>query len=244
LVDEEVVEWVVSLPSLKGKEILEVGAGRGALTILLSKKAKEIKAIELDPALAESLEGKCAELDLKNVEVVNADALNADFGDSIIFGNVPFQISSPLLFKFLASESRLAVLFLQKEFAERLVVQPGSRDYSRLSAMVQAKCECEIVLEVPRNCFQPVPETDACVVRIEKKPEEDALKLNEVIVNALFQHKKKTLRNALRDAKGFLRGNNLDSEKIVESLDSKFLEKRVFCLTPGELAEISGVEGK
>ncbi|NYZ78215.1 ribosomal RNA small subunit methyltransferase A, partial [Candidatus Micrarchaeota archaeon] len=160
LVDREFIEKTADALPLKNKTVLEIGAGTGILTQALARRAKRVIALEIDSRLREQLLKRVKEFN--NVEVNFVDARKFNFaGFKTVFGNLPYHASTPLLFKILESGFEEAVLCLQKEFAERLVARPGSRDWSRLSVAAQANADVKILFEIPRFAFTPVPKVDS-----------------------------------------------------------------------------------
>lgn len=232
--DARVVEEIASAVPLEGKTVLEIGAGTGVLTKALARKAGRVVAIEVDESLKLELEENLRSI--KNVELVFEDALEFDFvGFKTIFGNLPHHISSPLLFKILESGFEEAVLCFQKEFGERVVAQPGSREWSRLSVMTQAACEPKLLFLIPRRAFKPVPKTDSIVVYLRKKVKPIAL--NAILVNALFQHKNQSVKNALLHSTRFLKKTRGEVKEFIEALELS--DKKVRELRLEELQKIS-----
>ena len=234
--DENVLEKIARAIPLKGKTVLEIGAGTGVLTSELAKRCVKVKAIEIDRGLAPALEKNLA--GQENVEIVFGNALKTSFkGFKTVFGNLPYHIASPLLFKILESHFDEAVLLLQYEFALRLVAKGGSSDWSRLSVMTQARSRTKILFKVSRHCFRPVPKTDSAVVLLKrrKKPVE----LNADLVNVLFQHKNQTVRNALLHSRKFLGKNEGEIKDFVDSLEAKTRSRRVRRLSLQDLKKIS-----
>jgi len=214
--------------------VLEIGAGTGVLTNALARRAKRVIALEIDSRLREQLLKRVKEF--KNVEVNFVDAREFNFaGFKTIFGNLPYHASTPLLFKILESGFEEAVLCLQKEFAERLVAQPGSRDWSRLSVFVQANADVKMLFEVPRFAFTPVPRVDSAVVLLKKNKK---FELDAKLVNALFQHKNQSVKNALLHSRKALK---LDGNTLVFALEKigREKEKKVRILTLEELARLT-----
>lgn len=230
LCDREAVARIADAVPLEGKTVLEIGAGEGILTKALSEKAGRVIAIEIDKSLKPKLDERLR--GCRNVEVNFVDALSFQFrGFKTIFGNLPYHLSSRLLFKILDSGFDEAVLCLQKEFAERLSAAPGSRDYSRLSVMFQANAEAKTLFGIPRYSFAPMPKTDSLVVLIRRK--KNPVHLNPDFVNALFQHKNQTVRNALRHSRKALRKSEAELVGFADSL--RFKEKKVRCLSLDEI---------
>jgi 16S rRNA (adenine1518-N6/adenine1519-N6)-dimethyltransferase len=234
LVDEKAAKAVVEAIPLRGKEVLEIGAGTGALTARLAERAKRVTAIEKDHSLAEGLRRLMSSRE--NVEVIQGDVLESDLsGYGTIIGSIPYHISSPILFKILNSDFSEAVLVLQKEFALRLVAGPNTSDWSRLSAMAQSLADIELAGEIPRGCFTPKPKVDSSIVvlRANKK-----FVLNEKLVAALFQHKNQSVRNAVKHS---VKALGYSKEVFEAFLDSAggFAGRKVRSLTLNELRELS-----
>jgi 16S rRNA (adenine1518-N6/adenine1519-N6)-dimethyltransferase len=146
--------------------VLEIGPGHGVLTKILAKKAAHVIAIELDTKLVDELQNTMP----KNVQIVQGDACKLDFTEiprfTKIVANLPFQISSEITFKLLSYQFDKAVMMYQKDFANRMVAQQGTKIYGRLSVGVFYKTLCRILERVPRNCFSPRPQIDACIVEL------------------------------------------------------------------------------
>jgi len=241
LVDDRVARRQVDMAKIRGEEtILEVGPGLGILTRLLAAQAKRVIAIEKDSRLASFLEGLGG-----RVEIVRGDALKISWPkfDAMV-SNLPYQISSPVLFKLLDHQFDRAVLMVQREFAERLVAPPRTKDYSRLTVNVAHRAECEILETVPRSAFFPQPRVDSAIVRLARR--EPAYKvLDELVfretVDACFLHRRKTIRNALdlewlRFAK--------DHGRWRDSIGRlPFLDERAEVLSPQDFAALSNEIG-
>lgn len=135
--------------------VLEIGAGIGTLTLPMAELAGHVTAIESDPFIAEILADR---IKGDNVDIIVGDALKVDFPDfNKVVSNLPYQISSPVTFRLLRHEFELGVLMYQKEFAARMVAEPGARDYSRLSVMLHFLAEVQIVDYLKPGCFFPRP---------------------------------------------------------------------------------------
>ena len=190
-----------------GERLVEIGPGAGAITKPLLRRHGALTVIEFDRDLIEPLATMGAALG--QLDIVHADVLDVDFtelaqGATIrLVGNLPYNISSPILFHALdhASAIRDMHFMLQKEVVDRMAAAPGSKVYGRLSVMLQAACEVTPLFKVPPGAFRPPPKVDSAVVRLIPKPLErigilDA-RLFARLVKAAFGQRRKTLRNAL-----------------------------------------------
>ncbi|MBI5635378.1 ribosomal RNA small subunit methyltransferase A [Candidatus Micrarchaeota archaeon] len=231
LAAEEILEEAAQAIPLKGKTVLEIGAGHGELTVFLAKEAKSVVALELDHKLISSLRENLLAQEIKNVKIVCADALEFDFsGYEVIYGNLPYYITTPLLFKIIKSGCKSAVLLVQAEVGERIVAGPGGREYSRLSVMVQSQADAGILDFVPKECFNPIPKVDSVLLKLAMKKN---FFLDEKLVNALFQHKNQSVKNALVHSTAFLGIDKQKARAIADSLD--FGGDIVFCLSLKQL---------
>ena len=208
LIDQNIVRKIVAAAELNPDDaVLEIGPGRGVLTDALSRAVRRVVAIEIDPELHRLLQAQRA--DWKNVELICADALTHSFegmpAGSIVVANLPYYISTPLLFKFLEHRRRFArlVLMLQNEVADRLVAKAGTAEYGVLSVMTQYAAEVTKAFKVSANCFRPRPDVGSAVVVVRPRPRSLLLPQEEsgfaAVVKAAFAHRRKTLVNSLRD---------------------------------------------
>ena len=164
-------EIVVKSGLTPSQTVLEIGPGTGNLTTLLMEQAKKVIAIEIDPRMVAQLVKRMSilenysKLDLKQGDVLKQRLPEFD----LCIANIPYQISSPIVFKLLSHRPlfKCAVLLVQKEFAMRLIAKPNSEFYCRLSANVQLLAKCDHLIKVGKNNFQPPPKVDSSVVRIE-----------------------------------------------------------------------------
>ena len=234
LIDKNVAEREVSHANITKKDVvLEIGPGTGILTKLLAERAKKVIAIEIDGELIEKLKKFIPD----NVELIHGDALKVDFETlpkfNKIVSNLPFQISSPITFKFLDYNFSLAVLIYQKEFADRMVAKPGSKDYSRLSVGIYYKTNCDIIRTVPRTCFYPQPRVDSCMVQLFPRKSPPFSVHNEPfffeLTRELFNHRRKKIKNTL------------DRIYDMSLEDVPYLDKRVEELTPEQIGELSNI---
>ncbi|WDP87961.1 MAG: ribosomal RNA small subunit methyltransferase A [Desulfobacter sp.] len=189
--------------------VLEIGPGLGALTLPLAKAAAQVVAVEKDRRLIPLLEDELEQASVSNVTIINKNILKTDIlkiaGDRslVVMGNLPYNISSQILFKLVKTRSVIdrAFLMFQKELGARILASPGSRAYSRLSAVVQYAAKLSHVADIRPSSFFPRPEVDSSVLGFhffetpEMSPEKEDL-LFAVIKDA-FSKRRKTLKNSL-----------------------------------------------
>lgn len=215
--DPEIVRQIVlAISPQPGQHLLEIGPGEGAITLSLLRLAKTMTAIELDRDLAPRL--AVSAIGMGELTIINADVLGIDLtalaGDRPlrIIGNLPYNISSPILFHCLDHLDAIEDMhfMLQKEVVDRMAADPGSKTYGRLSVMVQLACRVEPLIAVPPAAFRPPPKVDSTVVRLlprprGQRPVADSAAIARV-VRAAFGQRRKTLSNAL--------GELLDAQQI------------------------------
>ncbi|HKE84787.1 MAG TPA: 16S rRNA (adenine(1518)-N(6)/adenine(1519)-N(6))-dimethyltransferase RsmA [Vicinamibacterales bacterium] len=188
---------------------LEIGPGRGALTRPLATRVERLVAVEIDRDLAATLRGVVP----PNVTIIQGDFLDVDLANLLdsesavrVVGNLPYNVSSPILFKLLDASGhgatlRDATLMLQKEVADRLVARPGTGDYGALAIQVALVADVERLLALPPGAFRPPPKVRSAVVRLTFRPpsvEVGDPAIFERLVRGLFLHRRKTVLNALR----------------------------------------------
>jgi len=232
-VNADMLQRLVSHASLTEDDVvLEVGAGLGFLTRILSSECKKVVAVEVDPnivrILREQLRG------LQNVDLIEGDILKVSLPPfSKVVSAPPYSISSPLLFRLLERKFDWAVLILQKEFAERLAASVGSKDYGRLTVTVYYRAEAELLDYVPRTMFYPPPDVDSMMVRL--KPRDPPFHVEDEtiffeLVRTLFTQRNKKVRNGLI---AFLRKHEITGKEAVKLADSMvYSSKRVRELAP------------
>ncbi len=242
LVDENVIDAEVKFADLRREDIvLDIGAGFGFLTEKLSKRAGEVIAVELDKKLVNYLKARFQSA--KNVKIVGGDII--DLVDKLNFSkvvaNIPYEISSQITFSLMKKDFELAIICYQKEFAQRMVAKPGTKDYSRLSVMTDYFADASVLMDVPRKSFYPQPKVDSAIISLKLKAEKPYYVTDEEfffkITALLFQHKKQTVSNALAHSSKILRLNKKELKllKLPAGLESR----RVFTLEGREIAKIS-----
>jgi 16S rRNA (adenine1518-N6/adenine1519-N6)-dimethyltransferase len=230
LYNSNILKKMIQVAELsQGDTVVEIGPGPGRLTKLLAQRAKKVIAIEIDNELYEQL--KVNFLVQNNVELIHGDALKFPFesiGDFKVVGNIPYYITTPLIFKLLEEKKRLKTMTLtiQKEVAERIVAGPGGKDYGVLSIMIQLYTQPELQFIIPREVFRPVPRVDSAVVhmKILANPSINVKdeKFFTRVVKTAFSQRRKTLANSLKsfgkDIKEILNRCGIDPQRRPETL--------------------------
>ena len=205
LTDETAIAAIVAaIRPLRGERLVEIGPGLGALTRPVLAAAGQLHAIEIDRDLAQALHDEFgARLDLHATDVLQFDF--AALGDGLrIIGNLPYNISTPLLFHLAQCAERIRDIhvMLQKEVVARMVAAPGDSNFGRLSVMLQYRFHMEKLLDVPARAFYPVPKVDSAVIRLMPLRPQPCVARDEAqlarVVAAAFSQRRKTLRNSLR----------------------------------------------
>ena len=241
--DRSVLQRIADALQLTGTEtVVEIGPGRGALTDLLAPRAGRLLAIEIDRDLARHLRERYA--DRPHVAIVEEDVLEVDLaalagGDYVLAGNVPYYITTPILFHALrAPRPRRAVYLVQKEVADRVVAVPGSKQYGALSVNVQALAEATLVCRVPPGAFNPPPQVDSAVIVVTPREvpvigpgEERAFSR---FVQDAFGLRRKQLRRVLRSLAP-LDAERAEAVCVAAGLDG---EARPETLAPAEFARL------
>ena len=212
----------------KDDRVLEVGPGLGILTSRLIELSDDVTCIELDDILADYI----SETYPDRVKLIRGDAMKVKFPPFDKFvSNLPYSISTPVIFKLLECDFKKAVVMVQKEFADRMVADVGSVDYSRLTVNLFYRADCRILETVPASRFKPRPKVDSALVEIvpRKAPfeildERTFFKVTEVA----FNHRRKKIGTSLKNA-----------HLIDKDADIPYRDARVEDLTPGEIAELS-----
>lgn len=210
LIDHGIIRDIVrAVHPQKDDQIVEIGPGKGAITQLLADSCDNISVIELDRDLVPWLKVKFEKH--PNFQLFQADALQFDFAQLIndgrplrIVGNLPYNISTPLIFHLLTYSAQVHDMhfMLQKEVVKRMAAKPGDSAYGRLGIMVQYYCAVENLFEVPPTAFDPAPKVDSAIVRLIPHTQlpfvAKNIKTLEILVNVAFQQRRKTLRNSLK----------------------------------------------
>jgi 16S rRNA (adenine1518-N6/adenine1519-N6)-dimethyltransferase len=254
LTDPEIARRIVDNVSPRETDaVVEIGPGTGALTRLLVRGSGSVTAIEIDQHLAEELRRS---LKSENLSILHSDALRHDWVDLInrvkskhlsagsdveplvrIVANLPYYISTPIIEKLLSVGRRIfdMTLMLQKEVADRITTDPGTRDYGYLSVLVQYRCKASKLFDVPPSAFTPVPKVWSTVIRLSVR-ENPAVQIeNETkffaLVRASFAQRRKTILNNLKAASGALRFG----QPVLQALEAS-------SVTPQRRAETLSIE--
>ena len=211
--DKGIVREIISRAKFDiSDQVLEIGAGLGALTLPLSESVQEIIAVEKDPHLTEMLRKKLQSADIKNVVLINRDILKLDLEDVHhrpgtklkVIGNLPYNISSPFLEKLVESRNLVskAVLMFQFELARRLIAKPGNKEFGSMTVLMQYHANLSPLLKVSKESFYPKPKVGSMVLELDferphPKQAEDKSKF-KMVVKGAFAHRRKTLLNSLK----------------------------------------------
>ncbi|ELY86186.1 16S ribosomal RNA methyltransferase A [Natrinema altunense] len=221
--------------------LLEIGGGTGALTDRLLAVGDEVTVVERDRELAAFLREEFAEeIDAGELTVIEGDALEIDLPDfTASVSNLPYGVSSEIAFR-LFPERQPLVLMFQQEFAERMVADPGTSEYGRLSVSSQHYADVELVESIPKEAFSPPPAVRSAVVRAVPRDPDYAVE-NEAFflrfVKALFTQRRKTIRNAIRNTAHI--SGLAEPEAVVDAADEDVLGKRAGAMAPAEFAALA-----
>lgn len=210
LCDQAIIARIIAALAPKANDhLVEIGPGQGALTRPILKAIHQLEVVELDRDLIPQLEKRCE--GLGDLIIYSADALTFNFAELCkderwlrIFGNLPYNISTPLIFHLLDFAPHISdmLFMLQKEVAMRIAAKANDDDYGRLSVMVQYHCHVELLFNVPPDAFYPPPQVQSSIIRLEPHRQYPYLAKNyqlfETIVKHAFQQRRKTLRNSLK----------------------------------------------
>lgn len=229
LTDPLAVGRIAGAVPVSGRRVLEIGPGGGILTRALLDRGATVIAVEIDGSLVSDLQVRFAdEIAAGRLILLHGDATRCDLpAFDIVVANLPYSASSPITFRLLSIGFEVAVLMYQWEFARRMLTPAGMPDTSRLSVMVQTYAKVKPLLELPPEAFSPPPEVWSMVVRI--TPTDPPVPIHDKTVYAdlvrmLFSHRRKTVRNCLKSARGIFGSDLIDD--LIESLDDATLAMR------------------
>lgn len=230
LVDEKIAERIVNAGAIKDNEdILEIGPGRGILTERLSKLGKSLVAVEKDKWLFTVIKQR---LRRNNIKIIEGDIMEIEIPDvDVIVSNIPYSISSPLLFRLFETKWNRAIIMFQEEFANRLIAKHGTKQYGRLTVMTSMHVKCKKLFRVSKNMFLPQPKVHSVVVELKRETPNYEVTNHEIfdkVVRAIFTHRRKTLKNALKT-----------NFKEINLEELPFMELRGEVLKPKEIAMLA-----
>ncbi len=227
---EKIADLVCSMADFsKDNALIEIGPGQGAITSLVFPRVPSMKAVEIDSQLASLLSKKYPSLDLINSDFlsINLSLILPKTKKIFFFGNLPYKISTAIMEKVLDTAGFGGAVFMfQKEVADRLCANPGSRDYGYFSAVCSFQTKIEQVLFVPRGCFTPVPKVDSAVVMVkplENVPNISLIKGMRKVASFCFAHRRKTIANSF-----FLSsGGKLSREEISDIMSKSGIDPQL-----------------
>ena len=253
LVDRNTIAQIIDKTGLsKTDDVLEIGPGMGALTIPMARVVNSIIAVEKDDRLADYLRQKFEENHIENVKIINNDILKVDMKDLCgsrsgklkVVGNLPYNISSPLLEKLISNKNFFskAFLMLQYEFALRLASDPGNKDYGAITIMTRYQSSVSQVLKVGRDVFYPKPKVGSMVIAIDLETPHPVRAKNdrvfELVVRGAFAQRRKTIKNSLK-----VISDHFETEQVSRALDKCNIDplRRAETLSIEEFLSLSDV---
>lgn len=229
LIDDRVADRQVDFAGIsKADRVLEVGPGFGILTSRLIERSDNVTCIEIDEILADHIKETYGD----KLGLIRGDAVKVPFPPFDVFvSNLPYSVSTPIIFKLLDYDFRKAIVMVQKEFADRMIADVGSPDYSRLTVNLFYKADCRLLEKVPASRFKPQPKVDSAIVEIIPRPAPFSVRDEDLffeVTEATFNHRRKKIGTSLRAA-----GMMKEGWKI------PFADSRIEDLRPTEIAEIA-----
>lgn len=199
VVDEHLVKKIVENIQPKPNDVIvEIGAGLGTLTFELAKHGSKVKAVEIDPVLVRVLKDRFSTF--KNVEVVQGDFTQIDLNGNVYTGNIPYHVSTPVIFKILGQSFEKAVVTVQKEVAERIVSKPGTRGYGRLTVSVNTVAEPRVLGFFPSSSFYPRPKVAHAVLCFKPSRRNVDMNILENLLRTMFSQRNRLARKVLRNS--------------------------------------------
>jgi 16S rRNA (adenine1518-N6/adenine1519-N6)-dimethyltransferase len=218
LIDKNTINKIIEIIEPNNKDsILEIGPGHGALTRELLHLSKNLCVIEIDPMLCKNLKNKYSNLEIVNKDVLKWDNNTIDYNK--IVGNIPYNISSQIIFKFLNKKWNTMILMVQKELAKRITSPEGSKKYGRISVMVQNFCKVEYMCDISKNVFHPKPKVDSGILKFNKINTSIDIDKFSLFIKEAFKQRRKKLKNNLK---------NICDYKLIE----EYAEKRPEEISP------------
>ncbi|MFX1563254.1 MAG: 16S rRNA (adenine(1518)-N(6)/adenine(1519)-N(6))-dimethyltransferase RsmA [Promethearchaeota archaeon] len=241
LIDDNVLNRILDYADIESNDdVLEIGAGIGTLTKALAKRARQVFTIEKDTRLCRALREEFGAD--SRITIIEGDAVKVEWPRcNKLVANLPYTISSPVIFKFLSTQFPFAVLMVQQEFAQRLAAKVNTKEYGRLTVMADYAATIDFLEKVDPMCFYPPPAVTSAIVRIKRRTSPpykiEDFPLYTHLITALFNQRRKKIRTPL---KSFLQGLELKPSCIGAIQEQiPWLDHRVEQLSPRQLADIS-----
>ena len=247
--DTNLLKAIVKDSGVEGQNVLEIGCGAGTLTYEISLVAKKVVGYEIDTNLREILQEKLVDRD--NVEIIFQDVMKAKIedieskfdGEYNIVANLPYYITTPIIFKFVEESNRLKSLtiMVQKEVGDRLVAKNGTKDYGAITLSLDYRAYVKIMRIIKRNMFTPAPNVDSCIVKIDFKDKysiKDTALLDKLIKCA-FQNRRKMFVKNIKTILG------IPEEKVLKAFDKIGIDTNIRgeVLTTSQFVELSNALG-
>ncbi|MGN0961473.1 MAG: 16S rRNA (adenine(1518)-N(6)/adenine(1519)-N(6))-dimethyltransferase RsmA [Christensenellales bacterium] len=246
--DTNFLRSIIDKIDIDGKNVLEIGAGAGTLTSIICEKAKKVVSYEIDTNLKPILEENLKDFDNKllifgDIMKFSIEEIENNFdGEYLLIANLPYYITTPIIFKFLEGARNLQsmTIMVQEEVAERLVAKPNTKEYGAITPAIDYRANAKILKRVNRNMFTPVPNVDSAIVKIDfdnTKYEIKSTKTLDNTIKAVFAMRRKTIFNNL---KSYFK---LSSEIVEEILDKALIKNNVRgeTLSTEELVKLSNI---
>lgn len=228
LINEQIIDDIVKVANVNEDDlIIEIGPGLGSLTSKLADNAKKVVAIELDQNMIEILKERFSLY--KNVEIIHGDIMKVDLKEIIgeekkvkIVANLPYYITTPIVMKLLEENLKMEsiTVMVQKEVGERFCAIPGGKEYGAITVSINYYSDSKIVLDVPKDNFNPVPEVDSCVVQLKLKENHIELKDKKLffrLIKIAFSQRRKNIGNSLT-------GIGMTKQEVKEMLEALSLD--------------------
>ena len=236
LINQQIIDDIVKVANVNEDDlIIEIGPGLGSLTSKLADNAKKVVAIELDQNMIEILKERFSLY--KNVEIIHGDIMKVDLKEIIgeeknvkIVANLPYYITTPIVMKLLEENLKMKsiTVMVQKEVGERFCAIPGGKEYGAITVSINYYSDSKIVLDVPKDNFNPIPEVDSCVVQLKLKKNHIELKDKKLffrLIKIAFSQRRKNIGNSLtgigmtkQEVKEMLQALSLDINLRAENL--------------------------
>lgn len=228
LINEQIIDDIVKVANVNEDDlIIEIGPGLGSLTSKLANNAKKVVAIELDQNMIEILKERFSLY--KNVEIIHGDIMKVDLKEIIgeeknvkIVANLPYYITTPIVMKLLEENLKMKsiTVMVQKEVGERFCAIPGGKEYGAITVSINYYSDPKIVLDVPKDNFNPIPEVDSCVVQLKLKKNHIELKDKKLffrLIKIAFSQRRKNIGNSLT-------GIGMTKQEVKEMLEALSLD--------------------